>query len=80
MSDARSLQIPVYVSSGMPIPAGFTRICKESKVGQGLVAALLGLAVVSCAVAVVGLVVEKNMIKKRNERYAVKGEKAGDMS
>ena len=80
MSDAQSLQIPVYVSSGMPIPAGFTRLCKESEVGQGLVAALLGLGVVSCVVAVVGLVVEKSMIKKRNERYAVKGEKAGGMS
>ncbi|KAJ9606011.1 hypothetical protein H2200_009860 [Cladophialophora chaetospira] len=80
MSDAHSLQLPIYVSSGMPIPAGFKRLCKESEVGQGFVAVLLALGVVSCAVAVVGLVLEKNMIKKRSERYAVKDEKTVDMS
>jgi hypothetical protein len=80
MADAHSLQIPVYVSSGIPIPAGFKRLCQESEVSQGLVAALLGLEVVSCAVAVVGLVVERNMMKKRNQRYAVKGEKAISMT
>ncbi|EXJ61763.1 hypothetical protein A1O7_02193 [Cladophialophora yegresii CBS 114405] len=80
MADAHSLQIPVYVPNGVPIPAGFNRLCQESEVGQGLVATLLALKVVSCAVAVVGLIVERNMTKKRNERYAVHGEKAIDMS
>ena len=79
MADAHSLQIPVYVFSGMPVPAGFTRLCKESEVGQGLVGALLALEAVSCAVAAVGLVVEKKMIKRRQQRYAVKEGKA-DMS
>src|SRR6202000_937164 len=43
MSDAHSLQIPVYLTSGIPIPAGFKRLCQETEVSQGLVAALLGL-------------------------------------
>jgi hypothetical protein len=77
---AQSLQLPVFISNGMPIPAGFKRLCEESEAGQGLVAALLGLAIVSCAVAVVGLFVEKSMTKKRSKRYAVKNEKAVDMS
>jgi hypothetical protein len=64
----------------MPVPAGFTRLCKESEAGQGLVAALLCLEVVSCTVAVVGLIVEKTMTKKRSERYATKSEKGMDMS
>ena len=80
MADAHTLQVPVYVSGGMPVPAGFERICKESETSQGLVAALLALEVVSCAAAVVGLVVEKNMTKKRGERSAIQREKAVDMS
>lgn len=80
MSDARSLQLPVWIFSGMPIPAGFKRLCKESEVSQGLVAALLALEVVSCAVAVVGLVLEKNMTKKRDQRYVTKREKDMELS
>jgi hypothetical protein len=80
MDSAHSLQIPVYVSSGMPIPAGFKRLCEESKAGQGLVATLLALQVVSCAVAVLGLFVEKSMTKKRSQRYATKEEKGINMS
>jgi len=79
MADATSLQIPVYVSSGMPIPAGFKRLCKESETGTGLLGALLALEVVGIAVAGVGLVVERKMQRKREMRYVVK-EGKGDMS
>jgi hypothetical protein len=63
----------------MPVPAGFTRVCQESEVGQGLVALLLGLSVVGCVLGFVGLLVEKKMIRKREQRYATKDEKV-DMS
>lgn len=70
MSDAHSLQIPVYLFSGMPIPAGFQRLCKESEVGIGLMIALLVLEFVNCTIAGAGILLEKKMVKAREERYA----------
>ncbi|KIX07304.1 uncharacterized protein Z518_01957 [Rhinocladiella mackenziei CBS 650.93] len=69
-SDARSLQIPVYITNGMPIPAGFKRLCTESQVSVGLMIAVLALEVASCAVAVMGCYLEKKVGKARKERYA----------
>ncbi|KAH0837569.1 hypothetical protein FOPE_05162 [Fonsecaea pedrosoi] len=75
MADTHSLQIPVYVSHGIPIPAGFKRLCMESEVSQGLIAGLLVLEAASVGVAVVGVLLERSMAKKRMQRYAEKGEK-----
>ncbi|KIW31158.1 uncharacterized protein PV07_02827 [Cladophialophora immunda] len=75
MADAHSLQIPVYVTNGIPIPAGFKRLCKESEVSQGLIAALLALEAVNVGVAVVGVLLERNMANRRTQRYAEKSEK-----
>lgn len=69
-SDAKSLQIPVYLASGMPIPAGFKRLCKESQVGVGLLVAVMVLEAVSCVVGGVGIVLERRMAKARSARYA----------
>ena len=63
----------------MPIPAGFKQLCEESKAGQGLVAALFALEAVSCVLAIVGLALERDITKKRNQRYAVKDEKVMSM-
>jgi hypothetical protein len=69
-ADAHALQIPVYLSSGMPVPAGFKRLCKESEAGTGLMIAVLVLEVVSCAVGVFGVWLEKKMGRARRARYA----------
>ncbi len=67
---AHSLQLPVFVSDGMPIPAGFKRLCKESEVSQGLVALLLGIEVLGVVVGVIGFSVERKMKAKREARYS----------
>ena len=54
----------------MPIPAGFKRLCMESKVSVGLMVALLVLEVAGCAVAGIGIWLERKMGKARRERYA----------
>ncbi len=69
-SAAHALQIPVYVSSGMPVPAGFRRLCHESKAATGLLIAVLALEVVSCAVGIFGIWLEKKIAKAREARYA----------
>lgn len=79
MSDSKSLQLPVYVFNGIPIPAGFKRLCMESQVSVGLVVALLVLEAFSCAIAGMGIFLEKKMSKARKQRYA-DGEKSGNMS
>ncbi|OAP64415.1 hypothetical protein AYL99_00387 [Fonsecaea erecta] len=75
MADAHSLQIPVYVTHGMPIPAGFKRLCMESEVSQGLMALLLALEVLNVGVAVVGVLLERSMTNRRTQRYAEKNER-----
>ncbi|KAI1620494.1 hypothetical protein EDD37DRAFT_153353 [Exophiala viscosa] len=69
-SDALALQIPVYLSSGVPIPAGFKRLCMESKVSLGLIVAVFVLEVASCVVGGVGMMLEKKMHDARKARYA----------
>lgn len=68
-ADAGQLQIPVYLNDGMTIPAGFQRLCNESQVSVGLVVALLVLEVVGCAVAGVGMLLERKMAEARRNRY-----------
>ncbi|KAK5554997.1 hypothetical protein LTR46_007201 [Exophiala xenobiotica] len=75
-SDAKSLQIPVYLSDGVPVPAGFKRLCMESQVGVGFMVAVLVLEVVSCAVGGAGILLETKMAKARKARYA--GHEKGD--
>ncbi|KIY02473.1 uncharacterized protein Z520_02612 [Fonsecaea multimorphosa CBS 102226] len=75
MTDAHSLQIPVYVTNGIPIPAGFKRLCMESEVSQGLIAGLLALEAVSMGVAVVGILLERSMTNRRMQRYAEQNER-----
>ncbi|KIW18804.1 hypothetical protein PV08_03093 [Exophiala spinifera] len=69
-SNAKALQIPVYLSAGVPVPAGFKRLCKESQVGVGLMATVMVLEAVSCAVAGAGILLEKRIAKARKARYA----------
>ncbi|EXJ90045.1 hypothetical protein A1O3_03113 [Capronia epimyces CBS 606.96] len=69
-SDAQSLQIPVFATHGVPVPAGFERLCMEAQVGTGLMIAVLVLEAASCALAGVGILLEKQMTKARRERYA----------
>ncbi|KAK5047733.1 hypothetical protein LTR84_006398 [Exophiala bonariae] len=68
-ADASQLKIPVYLNDGMTIPAGFKRLCDESVVSVGLVVALLVLEVMGCAVAGVGILLERRMAEKRRNRY-----------
>lgn len=68
-ADAGQLQIPVYLNDGMTIPAGFKRLCDESVVSVGLVVALLVLEAMGCAVAAVGILLERGMAEKRRKRY-----------
>jgi hypothetical protein len=69
-SDASQLQIPVYLNDGMTIPAGFKRLCDESEVSVGLMIALLVLEVLGCAVAGVGILLERRMAEARRNRYS----------
>jgi len=69
-SDANQLQIPVYLDDGMTIPAGFKRLCNESEVSAGLVVALLVLEVFGCAIAGVGMLLERRMAEARRNRYS----------
>ncbi len=75
-SDAKSLQIPVYLSDGVPVPAGFERLCMESQVAVGFMVAVLVLELVSCAVGGAGILLENKMAKARKARYA--GHEKGD--
>ncbi|EXJ66267.1 uncharacterized protein A1O5_10419 [Cladophialophora psammophila CBS 110553] len=72
MADAHSLQIPVYVSHGIPVPAGFKRLCMETEVSQGLIAGLMALEAVNVGVAAVGVWLERRITSRRTQRYAKK--------
>ena len=69
-SDAKQLGIPMYINDGMTIPAGFKRLCAESEVSVGFMIALLVLELAGCTVAGFGILLERNMSKARQERYA----------
>ncbi|KAK4943390.1 hypothetical protein LTR10_017064 [Elasticomyces elasticus] len=69
-SDALALQLPVFMSGGVPVPAGFKRLCMESKVGLGLMVAVFVLEIASCAVGGAGMMLEKQMHEARKARYA----------
>ncbi|EXJ95075.1 hypothetical protein A1O1_00193 [Capronia coronata CBS 617.96] len=78
-SDIHSLQIPVFTTNGVPIPAGFKRLCMESQVGTGLMIAVLVLEAASSGIAGMGILLEKRMAIARRERYA-NDEKGGHVS
>lgn len=50
------------------VPAGFARVCTESRVSLGLVIGLLGVAVVGCVVAGLSWGVERKIERLRGER------------
>lgn len=62
--------MPVSMSGGIPIPAGFKRLCMESQVSLGLMIAVLVLEVACCAVGGAGMLLEKQMETARKARYA----------
>lgn len=60
----------MYLNAGMTVPAGFKRLCDESEVSVGLMIALLILELIGCGVAVAGILLERNMVKARRDRYS----------
>ncbi|KAJ9664699.1 hypothetical protein H2198_000045 [Neophaeococcomyces mojaviensis] len=67
-SDATTLQLPATSATSDLTPSGFTKLCTESRVGNGLIIALLVFEIMALGVVVVGLVVEKKIRNLRVQR------------
>jgi hypothetical protein len=67
-NDMMSLGIP-SIETGVGYPAGFKRVCVESEAAGGLVAAVLGLALVGVAVVGWGWKRQRSVGRAREERW-----------
>ncbi len=75
LSDAKSLQLPVFGKIGYP--SGFGRVCRESEASLACMAAVLGLSVVGVGLWGVGRWCEKGIERSRRVRYDEKWEGSG---